>query len=432
MKTVDPTRSHARIVFDGAAAEPLGAAGAGLAARAAPARSRGGAGRVRAGGRRAGRARHGARVRDGALRLRTADRVVPGHQAQARRHVRGARARALERVLRRVGALDRRRRAARRRRRRARERDRGVLARGQGEHPDPRRHGLHVGVRLPPLLPPREAARAQPRQRAPVEARTDLASSRSEGGPPDGLHRHERRSGVPVRGARLARQERRAEAGRVRDVGRAPRQREGRARAREGLPAAQGRGRLRRHHVAEGVRRARRHRDRAGDLEPGGRRVHRAARLLRDRPRHDHADAVRLRHRGAEAPLSAEGAPRRRDLVPALLRARGRLRPRGPAHARGEGRERLGHQRPEDLDVGRPSRGLRRDRHAQRSERAQAQGPDLLLPRHEVAGHRSADESSRSPAPRTSTRCTSRTCASPTASASAGSAAAGAWRSPRS
>jgi len=31
VKTVDPTRSHARIVFDGAAAEPLGAAGQGWA-----------------------------------------------------------------------------------------------------------------------------------------------------------------------------------------------------------------------------------------------------------------------------------------------------------------------------------------------------------------------------------------------------------------
>ena len=29
----------------------------------------------------------------------------------------------------------------------------------QGEHPDPWRHGLHLGVRLPPLLPPRQAAR---------------------------------------------------------------------------------------------------------------------------------------------------------------------------------------------------------------------------------------------------------------------------------
>src|SRR5205085_7547952 len=38
-----------------------------------------------------------------------------------------------------------------------------------GEHPGPWRHGLHLGVRLPPVLPAREAAVAQPRQRARVE-----------------------------------------------------------------------------------------------------------------------------------------------------------------------------------------------------------------------------------------------------------------------
>ena len=31
---------------------------------------------------------------------------------------------------------------------------RGLLVRRQGKHPDPRRHGLHLGDRLPPLLPP--------------------------------------------------------------------------------------------------------------------------------------------------------------------------------------------------------------------------------------------------------------------------------------
>ena len=145
-----------------------------------------------------------------------------------------------------------------RRRRRARERDRGVLARRQGEHPDPRRHGLHLGVRLPPLLPPREAARAQPRQRAPMEGRIDHAlearkqrrswtvkvEERS-----DGLQRHHRTKRPSARGARLAREERRAQARRVRDVGRALRRGEGprarkdyqRRRPRPASPPSRGR-----------------------------------------------------------------------------------------------------------------------------------------------------------------------------------------------
>ncbi len=86
----------------------------GLAARRAPARSRRRARGVRAGGRRAGRARHGAGVRARSVRLRPADRVVPGDQAQAGRHVRGRRAGAIECVLRRVGSLEGRARAARR------------------------------------------------------------------------------------------------------------------------------------------------------------------------------------------------------------------------------------------------------------------------------------------------------------------------------
>ena len=63
-----------------------------LAPPRARARSRRGARRLRAGGRRPGRARHGARVRRRALCVRPAHRLVPGDQAQARRHVRGGRA----------------------------------------------------------------------------------------------------------------------------------------------------------------------------------------------------------------------------------------------------------------------------------------------------------------------------------------------------
>ena len=98
--------------------------------------------------------------------LRPADRLVPGDQAQARRHVCRHRAGALQRLLRRLGAVDQMRRNCRWRppRRASARRRRSILR--QGKHPDPWRHGLHLGVRLPSLLSPRQAAGAgagQPR-----------------------------------------------------------------------------------------------------------------------------------------------------------------------------------------------------------------------------------------------------------------------------
>ena len=63
--------------------------------------------------------------------------------------------------------------------------------------------------------------------------------------------------------------------------------------------------------------------------------------------------------------------------------------------------------------------------------RAQAQGPHLFLPRHEVAGHRDPADQADLRRSRTSTRCSSPTCASPTASAWARSARAGRSRSRR-
>ena len=44
------------------------------------------------------------------------------------------------------------------RRRRAHQRDAGVPALLQEQHPGPRRHGFHLGVRLPHVLPPRQRA----------------------------------------------------------------------------------------------------------------------------------------------------------------------------------------------------------------------------------------------------------------------------------
>src|SRR5262249_37795021 len=56
---------------------------------------------------------------------------------------------------------------------RARQRERGLLPRRQGEHPDPRRDGLHLGVRLPPPLPPGQAPRAPAPERSPLGGAPD-------------------------------------------------------------------------------------------------------------------------------------------------------------------------------------------------------------------------------------------------------------------
>ena len=88
VKTLDPTRGHAELKFDDAPAEPLGAAGEGWELLAQAARSRRGADRLRAGRRRAGGLEMARDYAHEPLRLRPADRLVPGDQAQARRHVR--------------------------------------------------------------------------------------------------------------------------------------------------------------------------------------------------------------------------------------------------------------------------------------------------------------------------------------------------------
>ena len=79
---------------------------------------------------------------------------------------------------------------------------------------------------------------------------------------------------------------------------------------------------------------------------------------------------------------------RRTHLVPTVQRTGGRFRPRSAAHTRRTRRRRMGHQRPEDLDLGGALLGLRHHRAAYRSQRTETQGPVVLLSRHEVAGNR--------------------------------------------
>ena len=140
----------------------------GLELLTAGARPRRGADGVRAGRRRRPRAGDGPRLRARPYRLRPADRLVPGGQAHARRHVCLGDAGALELLLRRLGALDQRVGIAGSRRRRAHQRDAGVPALRQEQHPGPWRHGLHLGVRLPHVLPPRQRHRARRSAACPI------------------------------------------------------------------------------------------------------------------------------------------------------------------------------------------------------------------------------------------------------------------------
>ena len=94
-------------------------------------------------------------------------------------------------------------------------------------------------------------------------------------------------------------------------------------------------------------------------------------------------DADGVRERRPEETLPAEACERRRDLVSALQRTGRRFGPRGIAHAFGETRRRMGDQRPENLDVRRALQRLGHSGDPIRSDRAEAQRADVLLPEHE-------------------------------------------------
>ena len=150
VETIDPSRSHARIAFDGTPAEALGAPGEGEALLR---RVQDRAAVLFAFEQVGGAQRSLEMARDyalRALRLRPPHRLLPGHQAQAGRCLCRNRVGALERLLRRLGARAQCRGAAAGRRRRTHLGQRGLLPRGEREHPGAWRHGLHLGVRLPP------------------------------------------------------------------------------------------------------------------------------------------------------------------------------------------------------------------------------------------------------------------------------------------
>ena len=153
--------------------------------------------------------------------------------------------------------------------------------------------------------------------------------------------------------------------------------REGRRRAvRAGLAGHAARPRPAGRVVAAPVRRRRPERARAGDPGRGvlpGRRAHRhRQRRVRHPDGRQHHPAVG--DRGAEAALPAPHPLRRGPVVPGLLRAQRRVRSRQPGLPRRARRRRVGHQRPEDLDVGRPSGQLDLRAGPHRPRRAEAQG----------------------------------------------------------
>ena len=127
-----------------------------------------------------------------------------------------------------------------------------------------------------------------------------------------------------------------------------------------------------------------------------------------------------------KAALPAGAAARRRGLVPAVQRARRRVRPRRRLRTRADARRRrVGGQRPEGVDVRRPLQRLRHPARPHRPRRAQAPGHHLLpaatcdTPGIEVRPLRQINGRP------TSTRSSSPTSASPTTASSATSTRAG-------
>ena len=119
-------------------------------------------------------------------------------------------------------------------------------------------------------------------------------------------------------------------------------------------------------------------------------RAQRAGHAQPARPLEHRARDHRARHRRAEAHAPPPHAPRRRHLVPGLLRAERGLRPRVAAHVGGARRRLLDRQRAEDLEHARPHRELVRAARAHRSRRAEAQGHHVPARRHDAAGRRGA------------------------------------------
>ena len=150
-------------------------------------------------------------------------------------------------------------------------------------------------------------------------------------------------------------------------------------------------GRLRRPRVAERVRRRRATARRADHRRPGARRRRRSRVHQRGRARRPRPVAAALRQRRAATPLRPVDPVGRGDLVPGLLRARGRVRPRVAAHARDRARRPLRAQRPEDVGLLGPVRALVRRAGPDRGDRPEAPRHLDADRRHALPGRRACD-----------------------------------------
>ena len=117
----------------------------------------------------------------------------------------------------------------------------------------------------------------------------------------------------------------------------------------------------------------------------------RTAGLARSRPcdwRLGRARAHPVRHAGAAAAVPAGHAARRLPVVPAVQRARRRVRPGRADHQGRAGRRRLADHRAEDLDLAGAAGGVGDLHRAHRSGAAAARRDQLLPRRHALAGRR--------------------------------------------
>ncbi len=148
------------------------------------------------------------------------------------------------------------------------------------------------------------------------------------------------------------------------------------------LAGAAPQGRMGRPVMAQGIRRPRRHADRAGDLLRGDGALQRTRAGQRAGPRDGRARGDPPRHRGAEAALPGADPLGGGDLVPGLFGAGGGVGPRLPEDARRKARRGLGRERTEGLDHARARGQVVHAGRAHGPRRAQAPGPHLLPDGH--------------------------------------------------
>ena len=144
--------------------------------------------------------------------------------------------------------------------------------------------------------------------------------------------------------------------------------------------------RLGRYLVAGGVRRPRAVAPFPGDLSRGGGAGRGAAAHRRDRARNGGPDDHHPRHRGAEGPLPATAPRGGGDLVPGVLRARRRQRPRGGPRVRAARGRPVRPRRAEGLVVVRAHRGLLHPPRPLRPRLAAPRRADVRDRRHARAG----------------------------------------------